>query len=154
MKTALIPGSFDPITLGHFDIIRRSAQLFDRVVVVIFHNAAKSALFSLEQRLEMIRTAVRELPNVAVDASEEMLADYVAQKQIDVIVKGVRNGTDFDYENNMALINRQLCPRAETMLLPASQAYQHICSSLVRELIRHQKPFIDLLPPALRSFRF
>ncbi len=152
MKTALVPGSFDPVTLGHYDIVQRIAKLFDRVIVTVFHNSAKAGLFPIEKRLEFLRLTFAEFPNVEVDASDSLLAEYVEKKQIDVVIKGVRNGTDFDYEYGMALINQNLSSKVETLFLPARNEHQYICSSLVRELLYHKKSPTAYLPKAIHPF--
>jgi pantetheine-phosphate adenylyltransferase len=151
MKTALIAGSFDPITMGHYDIIKRASALFDRVIVCIFQNANKSGEFSIERRLELLKLAISDLPNVSADSSDALLADYVEEHKIDAVVKGIRNAIDFDYEWNMAMINRHFSSKVETVFLPANNQYLHISSSLVRELLHRGKPIADYLPPRLRN---
>ncbi len=151
MKTVLIAGSFDPITLGHYDMIKRASALFDRVVVCIFINASKSGEFSIERRLELLNIALGDLPNVTTDSSDALLADYVEEHNIDAVVKGIRNATDFDYEWNMAMINRHFSSKVETVFLPANNEYLHISSSLVRELMHRGKPIAQYLPPRLRD---
>ena len=117
---ALITGSFDPVTNGHLDIIKRTAAVFDSVVVGIFINPEKKYLFDVNERIEMLSEAVKDLKNVTVDSSEGYVAKYVEQNSIDVIVKGVRNSVDFEYEAKMAKINKQIYSGAETLLIPAS----------------------------------
>ena len=138
MKTAIYPGSFDPITLGHLDIIRRSAPGFDRLFVCVMVNCDKKPMFSPEQRLELIRRSVADLPNVEAELWPGLLADFA--------VKGVRNTTDFDLEYQQAAINRGICPELETLLLPASPAYQHFSSTMVREMIRYGQPLEKYVP--------
>ncbi|MFR6087255.1 MAG: pantetheine-phosphate adenylyltransferase [Oscillospiraceae bacterium] len=116
MKTAIYPGSFDPITLGHLDIIRRSAPCFDRLFVCVMVNCDKKPMFSPEQRLELIRRSVADLPNVEAELYSGLLADYARQKGAGILVKGVRNTTDFDLEYQQAAINRGICPELETLL--------------------------------------
>ena len=113
MKTAIYPGSFDPITLGHLDIIRRSAPCFDRLFVCVMVNCDKKPMFSPEQRLELIRRSVADLPNVEAELYSGLLADYARQKGAGILVKGVRNTTDFDLEYQQAAINRGICPELE-----------------------------------------
>ena len=150
MRTALCSGSFDPITLGHLDVIRRAAACFDRVVVCVSPNAEKrSQMFTPEQKLQLVRAAVTELPNVEAELWPGLLADFAADHGADVIVRGVRNVTDFDAEYQMALINRGIHPQLETMLLPAGQAYQHFSSSMAREMIRYRQPLEKYLPMAI-----
>ena len=147
MKTAIYPGSFDPITLGHLDIIRRSAPCFDRLFVCVSPNAEKrNQMFTPEQKLQLVRTAVADLPNVEAELYSGLLADYARQKGAGILVKGVRNTTDFDLEYQQAAINRGICPELETLLLPASPAYQHFSSTMVRELIRYGQPLEKYVP--------
>ena len=147
MRTALCSGSFDPITLGHLDVIRRAAACFDRVVVCVSPNAEKrNQMFTPEQKLQLVRAAVAELPNVEAELWPGLLADFAAAHGAGVIVRGVRNVTDFDAEYQMALINRGICPGLETMLLPAGREYQHFSSSMVREMIRYRQPLGNYLP--------
>ena len=147
MRTAVCSGSFDPITLGHLDVIRRAAACFDSVVVCVSPNAEKrSQMFTPEQKLQLVRAAVAELPSVEAELWPGLLADFAAAHGADVIVRGVRNVTDFDAEYQMALINRGLCPGLETMLLPAGQEYQHFSSSMAREMIRYRQPLEKYLP--------
>ena len=133
MKTAVCSGSFDPITLGHLDIIRRSAACFDKVYVCVSPNAEKkNQMFTPEEKLLLVRTAVAELPNVEAELFSGLLADYAVRRGAAAIVRGVRNTSDFDVEYQLALINQDIHPGLETMLLPASAAYQHFSSSMAR----------------------
>ena len=149
MKTAIYPGSFDPITLGHLDIIRRSAPCFDRLFVCVMVNCDKKLMFSPEQRLELIRRSVADLPNVEAELWPGLLADFAVRHHASAIVRGVRNTTDFDVEYQMALINRGIHPELETLLLPASAAYQHFSSSMAREMIRYHQPLENYLPASI-----
>jgi pantetheine-phosphate adenylyltransferase len=150
MRTAICSGSFDPITLGHLDIIRRAAACFDRVCVCVSPNAEKkNQMFTPEQKLLLVRKAVAELPNVEAELWPGLLADFAVRHGANVIVRGVRNTTDFDTEYQLALINRGLYPQLETMLLPASAAYQHFSSSMAREMIRYRQPLEQYLPEAI-----
>ncbi len=144
--TAMVTGSFDPPTLGHVDIIKRTSELFDRVVVCIFHNSAKNYLFSLEERREMLLAIRADYPNVEIDTSEGLVADYVHEKGIDLIVKGVRNSTDFEYETTISEVNKVNAPDVETFLLPSSPQYRYISSTIARELIRYGKGFERVVP--------
>lgn len=157
MKTAICSGSFDPITLGHLDVIRRAAAIFDRVCVCVSPNAEKkNQMFTPEQKLLLVRTAVAELPNVEAELFPGLLADFAVSHGANVIVRGIRNVTDMDVEYQMALINRGLHPELETFLLPASPAYQHFSSSMAREMIRYGQPLEAYLPasiiPMVRDF--
>lgn len=134
MRLAICPGSFDPITKGHLDIVRRAAKLFDEVLVVVLQNPAKHPLFSVEERLEMIRKVTRPFPNVAADTYDGLLADYVRLKGACAIVKGLRAVSDFEYEFQMDLINKQLNPEFETVFLNTSQEYMFLSSSIVKQI--------------------
>ena len=150
MKIAIYPGSFDPITLGHLDIIRRAALCFDKVFVCVMDNCdKKSHMFPAEKRLEMLRRSVEELPNVEAELWPGLLADFAVRHHASAIVRGVRNTTDFDVEYQMALINRGIHPELETLLLPASAAYQHFSSSMAREMIRYHQPLENYLPASI-----
>ena len=150
MRTAICSGSFDPITLGHLDIIRRAAACFDKVWVCVSPNAEKKhPMFTPEQKLLLVRTAVADLPHVEAELCPGLLADFAVDHGAGVIVRGVRNGTDFDAEYQLALINRGIYPQLETVLLPASAAYQHFSSSMAREMIRYRQPLEKYLPAAI-----
>ena len=150
MRTAICSGSFDPITLGHMDIIRRAAACFDRVCVCVSPNAEKkSQMFTPEQKLLLVRTAVAELPNVEAELWPGLLADFAVDHHATAIVRGVRNTSDFDGEYQLALINRGIYPQLETLLLPASAEYQHFSSSMVREMIRYHQPLERYLPASI-----
>ncbi len=150
MRTAICSGSFDPITLGHLDVIRRAAACFERVWVCVSPNAEKpSQMFTPEQKLRLVRAAIRDLPNVEAELWPGLLADFARDHGACAIVRGVRNVTDFDAEYQMALINRGLCPGLETLFLPASASYQHFSSSMAREMIRYRQPLEKYLPASI-----
>ena len=150
MKTAICSGSFDPITLGHLDVIRRAAAIFDRVCVCVSPNAEKkNQMFTPEQKLLLVRTAVAELPNVEAELFPGLLADFAVSHGANVIVRGIRHVTDMDVEYQMAIINRGIHPELETFLLPASPAYQHFSSSMAREMIRYRQPLEKYLPMSI-----
>ena len=146
MKIAIYPGSFDPVTSGHLNIIRRAAKIFDHLVVCVMVNAGKKPMFSLEERVELIRRVTRDLPNVEVDASSELLADYARRKGGSVLVKGLRAGSDFEYEFQMALINRNINPELDTMFLPAEHQYMFMSSSTAKVLGQYSVDLSDFLP--------
>lgn len=146
MKIAIYPGSFDPVTSGHLNIIRRAANIFDRLIVCVMVNSSKSALFSLEERVGMIRSVVGDIPNVEVDHSSELLADYARRKGSCVIVKGLRAGSDFENEFQMALINHKINPQLDTMFLTAEHQYMYLSSSTVKELGSYDVDLSDFLP--------
>ena len=150
MTTAICSGSFDPITLGHLDIIRRAAACFDRVCVCVSPNAEKkNQMFTPEEKLLLVRTAVADLPNVEAELWPGLLADFAVDHGATAIVRGVRNTSDFDVEYQLALINQDIHPGLETMLLPASAAYQHFSSSMAREMIRYRQPLEKYLPASI-----
>ena len=150
MRTAVCSGSFDPITLGHLDIIRRTAACFDRVWVCVSpHAAKKNQMFTPEQKLLLVRAAVAELPNVQAELWPGLLADYAAERGADAIVRGVRNATDWDVERELARINASIHPGLETLLLPAAAEYEHFSSSMAREMIRYGQPLEKYLPAAV-----
>ena len=150
MKTAIYPGSFDPVTLGHLDIIRRAAACFDKVYVCVSPNASKkNQMFTPEEKLELVKTAVADLDNVEAELYQGLLADYAVERGANVIVRGVRNATDFDVEYQLAQINSSIHPGLESMMLPASPQYQHFSSSMAREMIRYGQPLEKYLPASI-----
>ncbi len=146
MKIAIYPGSFDPITSGHLNIIRRAAQIFDQLIVCVMVNATKAPMFSQDERVGMIRQVVGDLPNVEVDASRELLAEYAKRKGGCVIVKGLRAGSDFENEFQMALINHKINPNLDTMFLTSEHQYMYLSSSTVKELGGYDVDLSDFLP--------
>ena len=149
MKNAIYPGSFDPITVGHLNIIRRSAEIFDKLTVCVMVNAGKNPMFTLEERVELIKRVVADLPNVEVDSSSELLAEYARKKGSCVIVKGLRAGSDFESEFQMAMINHKINPDLDTMFLTAEHQYTYLSSSMVKELGRYHVDLKDFLPEAI-----
>lgn len=146
MKTAIYPGSFDPITLGHLNIIRRASRIFDRLIVCVMNNSDKNCLFTPDERKELIERVVSRLPNVEVDSSSELLSEYASRRGACNIVKGLRATSDFEKEFQMALINRRLNPNLETLFLPASAKYTYLSSSAVRELAKYKVELSDWVP--------
>ena len=132
MKSAIYPGSFDPVTSGHLNIIRRAAKIFDRLIVCVMVNSGKNPMFSLDERVAFIRKVTEDIPNVEVDSSNALLAEYAKQKGSCVIVKGLRAGSDFENEFQMALINRKINPELDTMFLTAESQYMYLSSSTVK----------------------
>jgi pantetheine-phosphate adenylyltransferase len=131
---AVYPGSFDPLTNGHVDIITRGSRIFDRIVVAILVNAEKSPLFTMEERVEIARDVFKELPNVEVETFEGLLVDYAERRQAQVIVRGLRAVSDFEYEFQMALMNRRLNGRIETVFMMPAEQYSYISSRLIKEV--------------------
>lgn len=146
MKIAIYPGSFDPVTSGHLNIIRRAANIFDHLIVCVMVNPSKSPMFSREERVELIRRVTSDIPNVEVDSSTELLADYARSKGSCVIVKGLRAGSDFENEFQMALINHKINPGLDTMFLTAEHQYTYLSSSTVKELGLYDVDLSDFLP--------
>lgn len=146
MKIAIYPGSFDPITNGHLNIIRRAANTFDKLIVCVMVNAGKNPMFSQEERAILIRRVTKDLPNVEVDTSDELLAEYARRRGSCVIIKGLRAGSDFENEFQMALINRKINPDLDTMFLTAESQYMYLSSSAVKELGKYGVDLTDFLP--------
>ena len=146
MKIAIYPGSFDPVTSGHLNIIQRAAKIFDKLIVCVMVNAGKNPMFTLEERVDLIRRVTKSLPNVEVDSSSELLADYAKRRGSCVIVKGLRAGSDFENEFQMALINHKINPELDTMFLTAESQYMYLSSSTVKELGYYGVDLSDFLP--------
>lgn len=147
MRTAIYPGSFDPITLGHLNIVKRAAVCFDKLVVCVMANGEKDrGLFTPDERVALIRRVVEKLPNVEVDQSSALLADFAREKHACVVVKGLRAVSDYEKEVQMALINRKLNPRLDTVFLPSSAKYTYLSSSAVKELAAYRADLSDFLP--------
>ena len=149
MKKAVCPGSFDPITNGHVDIIKRAAELFDEVTVLVVTNPDKKCVFSPEERCALIEKATENIPGIKVDFFSGLLADYVKDNGICAIVKGIRSSSDFEYEFQMALLNEKLAPEIETMFLATSDRYCFLSSSIVKEIARHGGSLEDFVPAEL-----
>ena len=149
---AICPGSFDPITIGHLDIISRSAKMFSKVIVVVMTNANKnSGSFTVEERVEMIKKSVKDIPNVEVDHFGGLLADYAAQKNAKAIIKGLRAVTDFEYEFQMALTNKKLNPNVETLFLTTSAENMYLSSSMVKQIASMGGDITDFVPSAIHN---
>ena len=154
MKIAIYPGSFDPITSGHLNIIRRASNIFARLIVCVMVNSAKAPMFTQDERVDMIRSVVRDIPNVEVDSSGELLAEYARRKGSCVIVKGLRAGSDFENEFQMALINHKINPDLDTMFLTSEHQYMYLSSSTVKELGGYDVDLSDFLPePIIPVFK-
>ena len=145
MATALVPGSFDPVTYGHLDVIERVARFFDRVIVAVLINPAKQPLFSLEERLAMLKEATVGMPSVEIDAFSGLLVDYARRREVTAIVKGLRAVSDFDYELQMAQMNYRLAA-VDTMFMTTNPTWSYLSSSLVKDVARHGGDVTGLVP--------
>ena len=137
MRTGIYPGSFDPVTLGHFDIIERSSKIFDRLIVGVLQNSSKSPLFSTEERVNMLRKVTEGLDNVEIMSFNGLLVDFVRANEASVVVRGLRAITDFEYELQMAQMNRVIAPEVDTMFLTTNLKYSYLSSSTVKEVARY-----------------
>ena len=151
MRSAIYPGSFDPVTLGHWDLIQRAAKLVDRLVVAVLHNPSKSAAFTVEERVAMLEELAAPLPRVEITSFHGLLVDFAKVQEAQVIVRGVRAFSDFEYEFQMALMNRKLAPDLETVFLMPKEKYSAVSSRLVREIGSMGGNLSDLVPEVLRS---
>jgi pantetheine-phosphate adenylyltransferase len=148
---ALYPGSFDPITNGHLDLIQRGSRLFDKLIVSILRNETKQPLFSVEERTEMLREVVHVYPNVEVDSFDGLLVDHAAAQSATVLLRGIRAISDYEYELQMALMNRRLRPEIETLFMMANETYSFISSRLVKEVFGLGGNITGLVPPSVES---
>lgn len=146
MNKAVYPGSFDPVTNGHLDIIRRSAKVFDKVIVAVLNNPNKNPMFDLEERVELIKHATSDLPNIEIDFFSGLLIDYVQEKKVDVIIKGLRAVSDFEYEFQMALMNKKLNEDVETLFMTTNSKYSYLSSSLIKEVFKFGGCIEGLVP--------
>ena len=146
MNIAVYPGSFDPITLGHLNVIRRSAAVFDELIVCVMVNSGKQPLFTVDERVELIGRTVSRFYNVKAESSQELLVEFMKKRDAKVIIKGLRTMSDFDREFQIALVNRNLDPSIETLFMLSSDKYTHISSSVVKEMARYGADLSALLP--------
>ena len=151
MIHAVYPGSFDPITYGHLDIIQRGVKIFDKVTVAVLLNPNKNPLFTVEERMELIRKATEHIPQVEIDSFSGLLVDYMKKNDANTIIKGLRAVSDFEYELQMASINRKLDPCIETFFMMTNNRYSFLSSSIVKEVARHHGTVTDLVPPCVES---
>lgn len=150
MRTAIYPGTFDPITYGHLDILERALTLFDRIVISVARNSTKSPLFTEQERIDMIAAVVKPYKNVEIDSFHGLLVDYARKKKATAIVRGLRAISDFEYELQMALMNRKLNDTMETVFLMPNEKYTYLNSSIVREIARLHGNVSDFVPPVVR----
>ena len=151
MKKAIYPGSFDPLTFGHMDIINRASRIVDELVVGVLNNSAKNSLFSLEERVSMIKEQTSHLSNVVISSFEGLLADYARQIQATIVVRGLRAVTDFEYELQMAQTNHKLEPSVETVFLTTSLEYSYLSSTIVKEVAFYHGDISKFVPDVVRE---
>lgn len=145
--TAVCPGSFDPITYGHVDIIQRAAHVFDKVIVAIGNNSSKNPLFTVDERIDLIKEVTKDTPNVFVDSFDGLLIDYMRTHQANTIVRGLRAISDFEHEMQIASMNRKLDDSIETFFMMTNNKYSYLSSSIVKEVARYHASVSDLVPP-------
>ena len=149
MRTAIYPGSFDPVTLGHMDITKRSANLFDEIIVGVLNNSAKNALFSVNERVSMIKELTKDMPNVRVDSFDGLLVDYCKKQKANIIIRGLRAVTDFEYEIQIAQTNKVEYPDIETVFLTTDLRYSYLSSTIVREFASYGGDITRFVPESV-----
>lgn len=148
MSTVIYPGSFDPVTNGHLDIIKRASGIFDKVIVSVLNNTSKTPLFSVDERVKMLKEVTKDLPNVEIDSFSGLLIDYAALKNVNIAIRGLRAMTDFDYELHLAQTNSLISKGAlETVFIPTDLQYSYLCSSTVREIAAFGGDISQCVPP-------
>ena len=150
-RICVYPGSFDPVTLGHEDVIRRAAKLFDRLIVAVMHNPQKTGCFPVQERMALLEKLTRDLPNVTIDCWDGLLVDYVRRRQAAVIVRGLRAMSDFEYEFQMALANKRMNPDAETVFLTTAAENMYLSSSLIKQIVSFGGHVEGLVPECIRE---
>jgi pantetheine-phosphate adenylyltransferase len=151
MRTAIYPGSFDPVTNGHLDVIQRATKLFSRVIVAVAKSESKHPLFTLEERLELVNKAVRHLPNVQTDAFDGLLVDYATRRSAQAIVRGLRAVSDFEFEFQLALMNRKLNGQVETIFMMPKDTYTFLSSRIVKEIVRLGGDVSEFVPAHVKA---
>ncbi|MBF0708330.1 MULTISPECIES: pantetheine-phosphate adenylyltransferase [Bacillales] len=150
-KIAVCPGSFDPVTFGHLDIIKRGARVFDNIKIVVLNNQSKSTLFSVEERVELLKEATKDIPNVTVDSHNGLLIEYAKRVGASTILRGLRAVSDFEYEMKIASINRKLEDEIETFFMMTNNQYSFLSSSIVKEIAKYHAPVSDLVPEIVEN---
>ncbi|APC48737.1 pantetheine-phosphate adenylyltransferase [Virgibacillus halodenitrificans] len=145
-RLAICPGSFDPLTYGHLDIIQRGARIFDQIIVAVFNNQSKAPLFSVEERIKLIEECTIDLPNVIADSSDGLLMDYAKEKNAQAIIRGLRAVSDFEYEMQITSMNRKLDEEIETFFMMTNNQYSFLSSSIVKEVAKYKANVSDLVP--------
>ncbi len=151
MRTAIYPGSFDPLTNGHLDVVQRAAKLFDRVIVAVAKNEGKNPLFTLDERLALVKKAVAHLPNVEADSFDSLLVEYVVSRKAQAIVRGLRAVSDFEFEFQLALMNRKLNENIETIFMMPKDTYTFLSSRIVKEIARLGGDVSSFVPPHVQT---
>lgn len=151
MRIAICPGSYDPVTYGHVNILERSAKLFDEIIAVVMINPAKKTSFTLQERMDMLRQVTKHIPNIRIEAHEGLVADYAKSRGACVLVKGLRAVSDFEYEFQMALINKKMNPNLETMFITTASQFMYLSSSAVREIAQFQGSLAGFVPPEIEQ---
>jgi len=150
-RVAICPGSFDPVTYGHIDIVQRGAKVFDEIIVAVFNNKSKRALFTVEERVALLEEATKHIPNVRVDASDGLLMDYAKSKNAQAVIRGLRAVSDFEYEMQITAMNRKLNEEIETFFIMTNNQYSFLSSSIVKEVAKYNANVSDLVPPAVEQ---
>lgn len=154
MKSAIYPGSFDPVTFGHIDIIKRAASIFDELTVSVLNNNVKTPLFSVEERVNILKEVTKDIPNVTVSSYEGLLAEYAKQANADVVIRGLRAITDFEYELQLAQTNRKLAEDVDTIFLTTSLEYAYLSSSTVKEVASFHGDISKFVPPFIAELTY
>lgn len=150
-QLAICPGSFDPVTNGHLDIIQRGSKVFDQIIVAVFNNQSKASLFSVEERVHLLKSATQDLPNVTVDSCSGLLMDYAREKNAQAILRGLRAVSDFEYELQLASMNRKLNDDVETFFIMTNNQYSFLSSSMVKEIAKFHANVSDLVPSVVEE---
>lgn len=152
MKIGIYPGTFDPITKGHMDIILRGTKIVDKLIIAVLQNSSKTPLFTVDQRIDMIEKATEDLDNVSVQPFNGLLVDFAKKENANIVLRGLRGVSDFEYEMQMAQTNRNMYTDLDTIFLATDNKYSYISSSLVKEIIKHEGPYESLIPSAIIPF--
>ncbi|OBZ16836.1 MULTISPECIES: pantetheine-phosphate adenylyltransferase [Bacillales] len=150
-RVAVYPGTFDPVTYGHLDIIRRSAKQFDRLIVAVLNNSSKNPLFSVEERKALLAEVTRDIPNVEIDSFRDLLVRFMKSRQANVIIRGIRSVTDFEYELQLASTNHLLDAEIDTMFMMTNPKYSYLSSSIVKEIAQFHGAVHELVPPVVET---
>ncbi|MHA6251400.1 pantetheine-phosphate adenylyltransferase [Oceanobacillus sp. CAU 1775] len=150
-KLAIVPGSFDPFTNGHLDIVERGAQIFDEIYVTVFNNESKTPLFTVDERVQLIKDSTKHLPNIKVDSSDFLLVDYAVKKNASAVLRGLRAVSDFEYEMQITSMNRKLQPDIETLFIMTNNQYSFLSSSMVKEAAKYNGNISGLVPDVVEN---